>query len=56
LHVGYMATDMAAHIPADQKTDPAVVAALALDGVADGTPEIVADEMSRWVKANLSAS
>ncbi|GIF20792.1 NAD(P)-dependent dehydrogenase (short-subunit alcohol dehydrogenase family) [Actinoplanes tereljensis] len=54
LHVGYMATDMAAHVPADQKTDPAVVAALALDGLAEGRPEILADEVTRAVKAGLA--
>ncbi len=36
LHVGYMDTDMVTYIPADQKTDPAVVARLAVDGVLDG--------------------
>jgi NAD(P)-dependent dehydrogenase (short-subunit alcohol dehydrogenase family) len=55
LHVGYMDTDMAASIPADQKTDPAIVAALALDGVARGLPEILADDVTRGVKAGLSA-
>ncbi|MFD0522673.1 SDR family oxidoreductase [Paractinoplanes durhamensis] len=55
LHVGYMATDMAAGIPADQKTDPAVVARLALDGLAAGAPEILADDVTRGVKAGLSA-
>ncbi|GIM93404.1 SDR family oxidoreductase [Paractinoplanes toevensis] len=55
LHVGYMATDMAAHVPADQKTDPAVVAALALDGLAEGHPEILADDVTRAVKAGLAA-
>ncbi|WP_433293424.1 SDR family oxidoreductase [Actinoplanes sp. CA-030573] len=55
LHVGYMDTDMAAHVPADQKTDPAIVAALALDGVAAGVPEILADDVTRGVKAGLSA-
>jgi NAD(P)-dependent dehydrogenase (short-subunit alcohol dehydrogenase family) len=54
LHVGYMDTDMAAHVPADQKTDPAIVAALALDGVAAGAPEILADEVTRQVKAGLA--
>jgi NAD(P)-dependent dehydrogenase (short-subunit alcohol dehydrogenase family) len=56
LHVGYMATGMAAHIPDDQKTDPAVIAALALDAVAEGKAEILADDRTRWVKANLSAA
>jgi NAD(P)-dependent dehydrogenase (short-subunit alcohol dehydrogenase family) len=55
LHVGYMDTDMASYVPADQKTDPAVVAKLALDGLSAGEPEILADDMSRAVKAQLSA-
>ncbi|MGX6601454.1 SDR family oxidoreductase [Micromonosporaceae bacterium Da 78-11] len=54
LHVGYMDTDMAASVPADQKIDPAVVAALALDAVAQGLPEILADDLTRTVKAGLS--
>jgi NAD(P)-dependent dehydrogenase (short-subunit alcohol dehydrogenase family) len=56
LHVGFMDTDMAAAVPADQKIDPAVVATLALDGIAAGRPEIVADEFSRTVKAGLSTA
>jgi NAD(P)-dependent dehydrogenase (short-subunit alcohol dehydrogenase family) len=55
LHVGYMDTDMAARIPADQKTDPAIVAKLALDGLAGGSREILADEVTRQVKAGLAA-
>ncbi|BBX67190.1 short-chain dehydrogenase [Mycolicibacterium psychrotolerans] len=54
LHVGYMDTDMVSYIPADQKTDPAVVAALALDGLFAGQPEILGDELTRTVKAHLS--
>jgi NAD(P)-dependent dehydrogenase (short-subunit alcohol dehydrogenase family) len=54
LHVGFMDTDMADSVPADQKTDPSVVARLALDGVFAGEPEILADELSRTVKAQLS--
>jgi NAD(P)-dependent dehydrogenase (short-subunit alcohol dehydrogenase family) len=54
LHVGYMDTDMVSYIPADQKIDPAVVARLALDGLFAGEPEILADELSRSAKANLS--
>lgn len=54
LHVGFMDTDMADFVPADQKTDPSVVAMLALDGVFAGEPEILADELSRTVKAQLS--
>jgi len=54
LHVGYMDTDMAAHIPADQKTAPATVAEIALDGVAAGQAEILADDVTRSVKGGLS--
>ncbi|MFD1535171.1 SDR family NAD(P)-dependent oxidoreductase [Pseudonocardia aurantiaca] len=53
LHVGYMDTDMAAHVD-EPKSDPAVIAALALDGVAAGAPEVVADETSRNVRRGLS--
>ncbi len=53
LHVAYMDTDMAADVPADQKIDPAMVAKLALDGLFAGEPEILADEKSRAVKAQL---
>lgn len=55
LHVGYMDTDMVSYIPADQKTDPGVVAALALDGLFAGEPEILADALTRDVKAGLAA-
>lgn len=54
LHVGYMDTDMVSYIPADQKTDPAIVATLALDGLFAGQPEILGDELTRTVKAHLS--
>ncbi|MER5728332.1 SDR family oxidoreductase [Streptomyces sp. NPDC002138] len=56
LHVGYMDTDMAASVPADQRADPAEVAAQALAGVEAGLPEILADEITRYVKQNLAAS
>ncbi|GAB2830385.1 SDR family oxidoreductase [Actinocorallia aurea] len=55
LHVGYMDTDMAAEVPADQKTSPAAVAAQALDGIEAGLPEILADEITRLVKQSLGA-
>ncbi|WP_305784664.1 SDR family oxidoreductase [Symbioplanes lichenis] len=54
LHVGYMDTDMAAHIPADQKIAPDLVATIALDGIAEGRDEIIADEVTRAVKAGLA--
>jgi hypothetical protein len=47
---------MAADIPADQKQDPAIVAKAALDGLAEGANEIIADDFSRWAKENLSAA
>ncbi|MEV4427851.1 SDR family oxidoreductase [Streptomyces sp. NPDC049602] len=56
LHVGYMDTDMAAGVPADQKTDPAEVAAQALFGIETGLPEILADETTRHVKQSLAAA
>lgn len=56
LHVGYMDTDMVSYIPADQKTDPGVVAKLALDGLFAGENEILGDALTRGVKAGLSTS
>lgn len=53
LHVGYMQTDMAAHVDGP-KADPAQVAGLALDGVAAGAPEVLADALSRQVQAALA--
>jgi NAD(P)-dependent dehydrogenase (short-subunit alcohol dehydrogenase family) len=54
LHVGFMDTDMAEFVSPEQKLDPAVVAEQALDGLFAGQPEILADELSRTVKAQLS--
>jgi len=56
LHVGFMDTDMAGFVPAEQKIDPSTVAKLALDGLFAGEPEILADDLSRTVKAQLSGS
>jgi NAD(P)-dependent dehydrogenase (short-subunit alcohol dehydrogenase family) len=53
LHVGYMDTDMTRHVEA-AKSDPATVAKLALDELQAGNPEILADEISRTVRAGLS--
>lgn len=55
LHVGYMDTDMAATVPADQKADPADVAAQALRGIEKGLPEILADETTRYIRQGLAA-
>ncbi|GGL78799.1 short-chain dehydrogenase [Streptomyces anthocyanicus] len=56
LHVGYMDTDMAADVPADQKVDAGEVAAQALYGIETGLPEVLADETSRHVKQSLAAA
>lgn len=55
LHVGCMDTDMAASVPADQRTDPAEVAAQALAGIEAGLPEVLADDITRYVKQSLAA-
>lgn len=54
LHVGYVDTDMAAHIDAP-KTSPSSVAEQALDGIESDAYEVLADELSRQVKAGLAA-
>jgi NAD(P)-dependent dehydrogenase (short-subunit alcohol dehydrogenase family) len=56
LHVGYMDTDMAAFVAPEDKVDPAMVAASALDATASGAPEILADELTRAVKRELATS
>jgi NAD(P)-dependent dehydrogenase (short-subunit alcohol dehydrogenase family) len=55
LHVGYMDTDMASHVPSG-KSAPADVARAGLDAVAKGEPEVLFDELTRTVKAGLSAA
>jgi NAD(P)-dependent dehydrogenase (short-subunit alcohol dehydrogenase family) len=53
LHVGYVDTDMAAHVDVP-KSSPESVAAQALDGIQSGAFEVLADDLSRHVKAQLS--
>jgi NAD(P)-dependent dehydrogenase (short-subunit alcohol dehydrogenase family) len=53
LHVGFMDTDMVRHLDAP-KVDPAMVAALALDGVEAGADEVLADDITRRVQAGLA--
>jgi NAD(P)-dependent dehydrogenase (short-subunit alcohol dehydrogenase family) len=53
LHVGYMDTDMTKGLEAP-KADPAAIARIALDGIASGQTEIIADEISAQVLAGLS--
>ena len=54
LHVGLMDTDMTVGIDAP-KSDPAEVATLAVDAIAAGAFEVLADDVSRGVQAGLSA-
>jgi NAD(P)-dependent dehydrogenase (short-subunit alcohol dehydrogenase family) len=54
LHVGYVDTDMAAHVDGPKST-PEDVAAQALDGIESGAFEVLADDLTRQVKAGLSA-
>ena len=53
VHVGYIDTDLAAHVDAP-KIAPRDVASQALDGVEAGAAEVLADEVTRGVKAGLS--
>ena len=53
LHVGYMDTDLTAGVSAP-KSDPAEIAAIAIDGIEADLYEIVADDISRHVLAGLS--
>jgi NAD(P)-dependent dehydrogenase (short-subunit alcohol dehydrogenase family) len=53
LHVGYMDTDLTAEVDAP-KADPAVIAALGLDQLAAGVPDILADDISKQVQAGLA--
>ncbi len=54
LHVGFMDTDMVAAVEGP-KSDPSNIAAAALDGVEAGLVEVLGDELTRKVKAGLSA-
>jgi NAD(P)-dependent dehydrogenase (short-subunit alcohol dehydrogenase family) len=55
LHVGYMDTDMAKHAP-EPKSSPDDVVRQTLDALERGEIEVLADEVSRQVKAGLSAA
>jgi len=52
LHVGYMDTDMAAAVT-DPKSDPSDVARLVIEGIEGGAAEILADEISTFVRGQL---
>ncbi|WP_335992130.1 SDR family oxidoreductase [Glycomyces sp. MUSA5-2] len=53
LHVGYVDTDMTAGVEA-AKADPRDVAAAALDGIEADASEVLADDLTRWVKSQIS--
>ncbi|MEV4415295.1 SDR family oxidoreductase [Catellatospora sp. NPDC049609] len=53
VHVGYIDTDMAAHVDGP-KVAPGDVVAQVLDAVAAGQHEVLADDTSRRVKSGLS--
>ncbi len=53
LHVGYMDTDMTATVTSD-KSDPVDIARIAVDGIASGSYEILADDVSHQVQAALA--
>jgi len=54
LHVGYVDTDLAAGVDAP-KSSPKSVAAQAVDGIEAGALEVLADDVTRQVKAGLAA-
>lgn len=53
LHVGFMDTDMTRSLDT-AKADPADIARIAIDGIAAGQAEILADDTSRMLQAGLS--
>jgi NAD(P)-dependent dehydrogenase (short-subunit alcohol dehydrogenase family) len=53
LHVSYLATDLAARLDVP-KSDPAAVARATLDGVEAGAYEVLADDLSKQVRAVLA--
>jgi NAD(P)-dependent dehydrogenase (short-subunit alcohol dehydrogenase family) len=53
LHVGYVDTDMVSSVDAP-KSQPEQVAGRAVDGIETGAHEVLADELSRQVKAGLA--
>ena len=55
LHVAHMDTGMASDADVPKKADPADIARIALDGIAEGSYEIIADDTTREVMAGLAA-
>ncbi|WP_089103585.1 SDR family oxidoreductase [Streptomyces hyaluromycini] len=53
LHMGYVDTDMAAHVDG-AKAKPQDIAAAALDGIESDAWEVLGDDLTRWAKGALS--
>lgn len=51
--MGYMETDMTAGLDAP-KSNPSDIAKIAIDGIAAGSFEILADDTSRMIQAGLA--
>jgi NAD(P)-dependent dehydrogenase (short-subunit alcohol dehydrogenase family) len=56
VHAGYIDTDMAAHVPEDQKIPPQQVVDATLDALRNDEPEVLADELTRGAKAALATA
>lgn len=56
VYVGLVDTDMAAFAPDSAKSRPEDVIRQVLDGIESGAAEVLADDMTRQVRAELSAS
>lgn len=56
VYVGLVDTDMAAFAPDSAKSRPEDVIRHVLDGIESGAAEVLADEMTRQVRAELSTS
>jgi NAD(P)-dependent dehydrogenase (short-subunit alcohol dehydrogenase family) len=53
VHLGYADTDMIAHMDVP-KVQPGEVASLALDGLQDGSSEVLVDDVTRYVRGLLA--
>ncbi|GGJ06806.1 hypothetical protein [Streptomyces brasiliensis] len=54
LHMGYVDTDMTTDTDAP-RANAHDIAVAALDGVGTGAHEVLADDLTRWVKSRLSS-
>jgi NAD(P)-dependent dehydrogenase (short-subunit alcohol dehydrogenase family) len=54
LYMGYVDTDMAAHVTLP-KSEPRIITRAAAEGIEAGADEVLADELTKTVKARLGA-